>query len=39
VLGGGKRMFDDSHANRLDLALVDSTTTGSGLVILTYRPA
>jgi len=39
VLGGGKRMFDDSHGNRLDLALVDSTATGSGLVILTYQPA
>jgi len=39
VLGGGKRMFGDSHGNRVDLLLVDSTTTGSGLVILTYQPA
>lgn len=35
VLGSGKRLFDD----RVDLRLVDSTTTGGGLVILTYQPA
>ena len=39
VLGGGKRVFDGSRGNRLDLRLVDSTTTGSGLVILTYQRA
>src|SRR5215813_6602947 len=39
VLGGGKRVFDGSRGNRLDLRLVDSTTSGSGLVILTYQRA
>ena len=40
LLGGGKRLFSDSNGgNRVDLRLVDSTTTSSGLVILTYRPA
>jgi dihydrofolate reductase len=36
VLGGGKRLFDDS-GDRVDLRLVESTTTGTGLVILTYQ--
>jgi hypothetical protein len=35
VLGSGKRLFGD----RADLRLVDSTTTGGGLVILTYQRA
>jgi dihydrofolate reductase len=39
VLGSGKRLFDDRDGNRVDLHLVDSTTTGSGLVILAYQPA
>jgi dihydrofolate reductase len=39
VLGSGKRLFSDRDGNRVDLRLVDSTTTGSGLVILTYQPA
>ena len=39
VLGGGKRVFNGSRGNRLDLRLVDSTTTSSGLVILTYQRA
>jgi dihydrofolate reductase len=38
VLGSGKRLFG-RDGGRVDLRLVDSTTTGSGLVILTYRPA
>jgi dihydrofolate reductase len=38
VLGAGKTLFPDSGPRR-DLTLVDSTTTGNGLVILTYaRP-
>jgi dihydrofolate reductase len=39
VLGGGKRLFDsrDRDHGLLELRLVDSTTTGGGLVILTYR--
>jgi dihydrofolate reductase len=39
VLGSGKRLFDDRDGNPVDLRLVDSTTTSSGLVILTYQPA
>ena len=39
VLGSGKRLFSGGDGGRVDLRLVDSTTTGSGLVILTYRPA
>ena len=38
VLGEGKKLFRD-NGPRLDLTLVDSRTTGNGLVILTYaRP-
>ena len=37
VLGRGKRLFGDG--NRVDLRLVDSMTTGGGLVILTYQRA
>jgi dihydrofolate reductase len=37
VLGRGKRLFGDR--NRVDLRLVDSMTTGGGLVILTYQRA
>src|SRR5262245_59994545 len=36
VLGSGKRLFGDSGP-KLDLELVDATTTSSGLVIVTYR--
>jgi dihydrofolate reductase len=39
VLGSGKRLFGDRTGDRVDLRLVDSTTTEGGLVILTYRPA
>jgi dihydrofolate reductase len=38
VLGGGKRLFGDG-GDRVDLRLVESTTTGTGLVILTYQRA
>jgi dihydrofolate reductase len=38
LLGGGKRLFRDAdHATKLEL--VDSVTTGTGGLILTYRPA
>ncbi len=37
VLGSGKRLFRDG-APTTTLRLVDSKTTSSGLVILTYRP-
>jgi dihydrofolate reductase len=39
VLGRGKRLFGDGDGNRADLRLVDSMTTGTGLVILTYQRA
>src|SRR5262245_10930394 len=42
VLGTGKRLFDDRDGDHVELRLVDSMTTGGGLVILTYqthRPA
>jgi len=39
VLGCGKRLFSVGDGGRADLRLMDSTTTGSGLVILTYRRA
>jgi dihydrofolate reductase len=38
LLGAGKRLFA-VDAPRADLRLVDSRTTGGGLVILTYRSA
>ena len=38
VLGGGKRFFRDGGPMRT-LRLVDTRTTGSGLVILTYGGA
>jgi hypothetical protein len=38
VLGAGKRLFA-AGTPRIDLRLVDSTTTGTGLAILTYEPA
>lgn len=38
LLGGGKRLLpDDKQLRRLEL--VDSRTTGTGGVVLTYRPA
>ncbi len=38
VLGSGKRLFQDGTPVTT-LRLIDSRTTGSGLVILTYGPA
>lgn len=38
VLGGGKRLFADGVVP-LNLKLVDTRTTGSGILVLTYRPA
>ena len=38
VLGGGKKLFRDGGP-AISLRLADSTTTGGGLVILTYQPA
>ena len=38
LLGGGKRLFpDDGSAHPLEL--VSATTTASGVLICTYRPA
>ena len=37
VLGSGKRLFREGGPKRT-LRLVDTKTTGSGLVILTYEP-
>ena len=38
VLGGGKRLFREEDSPRR-LSLVDSKTTSTGAVVLTYRPA
>ena len=38
VLGTGKRLFPDDGSRRL-LRLVDSTTTGTGVLLLRYRSA
>jgi dihydrofolate reductase len=38
LLGGGKRLFRDADEVR-KLELVESVTTGTGGLILTYRPA
>jgi len=38
LLGSGKRLFRDSEQARR-LTLIDSQTTGTGGVMLTYRPA
>ena len=37
VLGGGKHLFHDGGL-KTDLRLIDSRTTGYGMVILTYEP-
>jgi dihydrofolate reductase len=39
VLGSGRRLFDDGDSPRAAFELVDSTTTGTGVVMATYRPA
>jgi len=38
ILGSGKRLFRDGNS-RTALRLVDSTTSSTGVLILTYRPA
>ncbi|HSJ54814.1 MAG TPA: dihydrofolate reductase family protein, partial [Anaerolineae bacterium] len=38
VLGSGKRLFAEG-ITPLNLRLVETQTTGSGIVILTYEPA
>jgi dihydrofolate reductase len=38
VLGSGRRLFRDGNP-RAALRLVDSTTTATGVLMLTYRPA
>jgi len=38
VLGSGARLFRDDNVKR-PLALVDSMTSGTGVVLATYRPA
>ena len=38
LLGGGKKLFRD-NAQLRKLELVDSTTTTTGGVMMTYRPA
>lgn len=37
ILGGGKRLFEEDGGRR-GLTLVDSTTFGTGVVTLVYRP-
>jgi dihydrofolate reductase len=38
VLGSGRRLFPDTGSNLSAFQLVDSATTGTGVVIGTYRP-
>jgi dihydrofolate reductase len=38
VLGGGRRLFRDGTL-RTPLQLIETRTTGTGVVVLTYRPA
>lgn len=38
VLGSGKRLFRDGSP-KIDLKLVDTKTTSTGVAILTYQPA
>jgi riboflavin biosynthesis pyrimidine reductase len=39
VLGSGRRLFPDSGSSPFPLQLADSATTGTGVVVATYRPA
>jgi dihydrofolate reductase len=39
VLGSGRRLFPDSGSDLSTFRLVDSTTTGTGVIIATYQPA
>jgi dihydrofolate reductase len=38
VLGSGKRLFKDGSGKKV-LKLVDTRTTSTGVVIVTYQPA
>jgi dihydrofolate reductase len=38
VLGSGRRLFPDSGSGASAFELVDSATTGTGVLIATYRP-
>ena len=38
VLGSGRRLFPDTGSSPSAFELVDSATTGTGVVIATYRP-
>jgi dihydrofolate reductase len=38
VLGSGRRLFADTRSNPSAFELVDSATTGTGVIIATYRP-
>jgi dihydrofolate reductase len=39
VLGAGRRLFPDSGSDLSTFRLVDSVTTGTGVIIATYQPA
>ncbi|MEU6740214.1 dihydrofolate reductase family protein [Streptosporangium sandarakinum] len=39
TLGSGRRLFPDSGPGLSAFRLVESTTTGTGVIIATYRPA
>ena len=39
LLGSGRRLFPESGSRPSALELVDSATTGTGVLIATYRPA
>jgi dihydrofolate reductase len=39
ILGAGKRLFPDSVGEPATLALTESTTLDSGILLLTYHPA
>jgi dihydrofolate reductase len=38
VLGSGRRLFPEAGSTPSDFQLIDSETTGTGVVIATYRP-
>ena len=39
VLGSGRRLFPDSGSDLSAFRLIDSATTGTGVIMSTYRPA
>lgn len=39
VVGGGKRLFPAGIAATIPLKLVDTKTTSTGVLLLTYQPA